>query len=103
MARRNPKTAKEHQNRSDMPAIGGNWDATLADLNEAVHLDPNDASAWHGGGIAWREKGKPDKALDDFDEALRLDPDDQDAAHNRPLVLSAVGAKKNPPTKKRIK
>ena len=49
---RKPKTAEEYLNRGAILSFGSDWDSALADFNEAVRLDPNNASAWHSRGIA---------------------------------------------------
>ena len=73
---RKPKTAEEYVNRGAILSIGGFWDGALANFDEAVRLEPNNASTWHSRGIAWKEKEQLDKAITDFDEAIRLNPDD---------------------------
>jgi tetratricopeptide (TPR) repeat protein len=54
-------------------------DRVLSDLNEAVRLDPNDALAHGGRGVAWLGRGEHDKAIADFNEAIRLEP--REASH----------------------
>jgi tetratricopeptide (TPR) repeat protein len=52
---------------------------TLSDLNAALRLEPNDALAHSGRGIAWVAVKAYDKAIADFNEAIRLEP--QNATH----------------------
>ena len=54
-------------------------DRVLSDLNEALRLDPNDALAHGGRGVAWLGLGEHDKAIADFNEAIRLEP--REASH----------------------
>ncbi len=49
-------------------------DIALADYNEAIRLDPNEASVYNSRGVAWRAKQEYDKAIADYSEAIRLDP-----------------------------
>lgn len=46
----------------------------LADLDEAIRLNPNDALAYNNRGIIWREKREIDNAIVDFTEAIRINP-----------------------------
>jgi len=48
---------------------------TLADLNEAVRLAPDDATAWRARGLHYAGLNEHEKALADLDKALELDPD----------------------------
>jgi tetratricopeptide (TPR) repeat protein len=52
------------------------FDKAIADFDEAVRLNPNDAVSYCNRGAAWRAKKELDKALVDFNEAIRIDPDD---------------------------
>jgi lipoprotein NlpI len=47
----------------------------IADLDQAIALDPGNSNAHVMRGVAWRSRGDDDKALADFDEAIRLSPD----------------------------
>jgi len=51
--------------------IGSN---VVADLNEAVRLDPRNYFAYFDRGLAWNSKKEYDKAVADFGEAIRLRP-----------------------------
>src|SRR5262249_2985408 len=50
------------------------YDKALADLNEAIRLDPKLAMAFNARGATWNARHEYDKALADLDEAIRLDP-----------------------------
>jgi tetratricopeptide (TPR) repeat protein len=54
-------------------------DRVLSDLNEALRLDPDDALAHGGRGLAWLGLGEHGKAIADLNEAIRLDP--REASH----------------------
>ena len=46
----------------------------IADLTEAIRLDPKAADAYYTGASPMSTKGDTDKAIADFTEAIRLDP-----------------------------
>jgi tetratricopeptide (TPR) repeat protein len=52
----------------------GNFDAAMADSNEAVRLDPNNVNARALRAAGYVGKGDYDRALTDLKEARRLDP-----------------------------
>ena len=56
----------------------GDSDRAVADFNEAVQLNPNDARAFHVRGVAYYNKSNYDRAIEDFNEAIRLNLDDVD-------------------------
>jgi lipoprotein NlpI len=49
-------------------------DRAIADLDQAIRLDPKDAGAYGNRGDAWRAKGDLDRAIADYDEAIRINP-----------------------------
>ena len=55
-------------------AINGELDKALADLNEAIRLDPKDAGLFAGRAEIYWQLGEREKALADYQEAIRLDP-----------------------------
>jgi tetratricopeptide (TPR) repeat protein len=66
--------AELYSNRCDQYRANGDLDRAIADCNEAIRLNPNDASAYHNRGTAYNDKGDSDRAIDDFNRAIRLDP-----------------------------
>ena len=50
-------------------------DKAIADLNEAIHLDPDDAMAYDFRGYARLRKNDFDGAIADLDRSIRLRPD----------------------------
>lgn len=69
----------------------GQHDAALADLNEALRLQPSHFFAYLFRGRAHKEKGQYDEAIADFDKALSLKPDDAVALENRKETYQAKG------------
>jgi tetratricopeptide (TPR) repeat protein len=60
----------------------------LADLNEALRLQPENPETLRERGVAYVELGQWDKALADFDAALKLDPKHIPTYIAKALVLS---------------
>jgi tetratricopeptide (TPR) repeat protein len=52
----------------------GDYDRALVDLNEALRLDPNNASVHNAFGVYYNAKGDHDRALPALNEAIRLNP-----------------------------
>ena len=50
----------------------GQYEAAVADCNEAIRLKPDDAGAYLNRGIAKHELGRHADAIADYDEAIRL-------------------------------
>ena len=54
----------------------GQYTEALACFDQAVALNPDDASAWNNRGIILGELGRYSEALACFDKAVALNPDD---------------------------
>jgi tetratricopeptide (TPR) repeat protein len=52
----------------------GDYDRAIADLNEAIRLDPKYAAAFKQRGSAHAAKGDQDDAIADYNEAIRIEP-----------------------------
>ncbi len=81
--------AVEHRERGVSFLPKGEYDAAIAEFNEAVRLDPNDAEAYRLRGDAWGFKRDNDKAIADYDESIRLDPNDPRAPSARAILVEA--------------
>ncbi len=46
----------------------------IADLSEAIRLDPHQATTYRNRGWAWLQKTEYDRAIADYTEAIRLEP-----------------------------
>ncbi len=59
------------------------FDTAIADYNQAISLDPNDAIAYNNRGLAYKQKREYDRALTDFDKAISLNSRYANAYINR--------------------
>jgi tetratricopeptide (TPR) repeat protein len=66
-------------------------DAALHAFDEAIGLDPDDAGAYVGRGIAYGKKGKWDREIEDLDKAIGLDPKFAVAYANRGVAYETKG------------
>jgi tetratricopeptide (TPR) repeat protein len=63
----------------------------LADLNEALRLNPGDAQAFWGRGAVAFDRNEYDKAIADFSAVIRLSPSDPNGYQGRARAYAAVG------------
>ena len=63
-----------YSNRAAAYHDKGDLDRAVADLNEAIRLDPKLAMAFNNRGAAYNEQGDNDRAIADYNEAIRIDP-----------------------------
>jgi len=67
----------------------GEYDRAIADLDEAIPLDPKFALAYNNRGVAYKDKGELDRAIADYDEAIRLNPNYAKAYNDRGVVYAS--------------
>jgi hypothetical protein len=70
----------------------GQLDRALANLTEALQLDPKMARAYYHRGIVWSKKSEPVQAITDLTMAIQLDPQDAQAYWWRSKVHAQTGA-----------
>src|SRR4051812_59470 len=87
------ESTPSHSVGSHAPIVSAelNVDRGLADYNETIRLNPNDASAYFNRGKFWDAKGDFDRAIADYSEAIRLDPKYAAAYNNRGLAWNDKG------------
>lgn len=66
-------------------------DRAIADFDNAIALDPDDADAYNARGQVWLDKGDNDSAISDFDRAIELDPGKAEAYYNRGRAWARKG------------
>jgi tetratricopeptide (TPR) repeat protein len=66
--------ASAYLNRGGVWNAKGDYDRAIADLNEAIKLDPKFALLYASRSAVWNALGKYDRAVSDAGEAIRLDP-----------------------------
>lgn len=69
----------------------GDKDRAIADYDQAIKLNPNNANIYNNRGIAWSDKGEVGRAISDYDQAIRLDPKSAAAYDNRGNAWDAKG------------
>jgi tetratricopeptide (TPR) repeat protein len=83
--------AEAYNNRGKAWNQKGDNDRAIADLDEAIRLDPTEALYYSNRGIAWRAKGDPDRAIADYTESIKLDPNYALAYNNRGIAWRLKG------------
>jgi len=66
-------------------------DRAIADFDQVIRLDPENAAAHSNRGIAWYEKRDFDRAIADFDAALKIHPKLERALWGRGLAKIRKG------------
>jgi lipoprotein NlpI len=78
-------------NRGNAYVLKGDHDKAIADFDEALKLDPKNASILNNRGNARSDKGESDAAMADFEAALKINPRYAAAYFNRGNALAAKG------------
>ncbi|MFZ4728522.1 MAG: tetratricopeptide repeat protein [Pseudanabaena sp.] len=87
------KMAEELLDKGAFKRNQGDKKGAIADYNEAIRLNPNDANAYNKRGIVKSDLGDKQGAINDFNEAIRLDPNHAFAYNNRGIEKSDLGDK----------
>jgi tetratricopeptide (TPR) repeat protein len=82
------KMATAFNNRGVAHRLKGDYDAALADYNEAIRLNPASASAYNNRGIILRIRHDYDHAISDYDHAITLNRDYPAFFYNRALAYT---------------
>ena len=59
------------------------YDRAISEYNEAIKLEPDNATYYFARGVAYLDTNDYDKAISDYNEAIRLEPDNAGAYNNR--------------------
>jgi lipoprotein NlpI len=78
-------------NRGNAYVLKGDHDKAIADFDQALKLEPKNASIYNNRGNARLDKGESDAAMADFEAAIKTDPRYAAAYFNRANALAAKG------------
>jgi tetratricopeptide (TPR) repeat protein len=78
-----PRQAWPYVDRAAEYSSKGDYDRAIAELTEAIRLDPSYVRAYVSRGAALLKKGETDRAIADFGEGIRLDPKHAEAYRSR--------------------
>jgi lipoprotein NlpI len=91
-ARQKPKArGVAFYNRGNAYVLKADHDKAIADFDEALKLEPKNASIYNNRGNARHDKGEDDAAMADFEAALKTNPRYAAAYFNRANALAAKG------------
>jgi tetratricopeptide (TPR) repeat protein len=82
--------------RGNAYSLKGDPVRAIADCDEALKLEPEQAMAFNNRGVAWRDKGDKKKALADFKAAVALDPTLVVAKDHARQIEQQIGAGARP-------
>jgi tetratricopeptide (TPR) repeat protein len=71
-----------YSNRGHAYTDKGDYDRAIADLSNAIRLNPTDAWSYNYRGVAYYSKNNYDKAIADYTEAIRLNSNEAEAYIN---------------------
>ncbi|KUR72694.1 hypothetical protein AQZ52_05535 [Novosphingobium fuchskuhlense] len=89
-----PKDAAGFAQRGSARAARGDWQAAVADFDEAIKLEPAKAEYWRGRASARGRAGDGPGARADFDKAMALTPNDPDLVIQRGFMRLRDGDEK---------
>jgi curved DNA-binding protein CbpA len=83
--------ANFYRERSIIAYRSGDLAQAIAELSEAIRLDPDNAQDYNIRANAWDEMGVFDRALADYDEAIRINPNNPAVFHDRGIMWQHEG------------
>jgi tetratricopeptide (TPR) repeat protein len=87
---RGPKSARDYWRRAGPRGENGDLDGAIADLNEAIRLDPELAEAYCDRGWRFFQKSMYDAAFADFNKTIEMNPNYALAYNNRGVACSQL-------------
>lgn len=75
--------------------MNGQYDKSIADLSQAVRIDPDDADIWNNYGLYLGEAGKLKESLDALNKAIALKPGFAKAVYNKGNAWAKAGDFRN--------
>ena len=90
-ANRAANDAEEHISRGIAYRREEKFEPAMAEFEQAVNIDPDNADAWYHHGLAWGLMGEHGRAVADFTRAIALAPEYADAYNCRGYALLCMG------------
>ncbi len=75
--------------------MNGQYDKSIADLKQAVQLDPGDADIWNNLGLYLGESGRLNESLEALNKAIALKPGFSKAVYNKGNAYAKAGDFRN--------
>ena len=88
---KNPKNAVTCAKCGALTELGQVFDKEIQELNEAVHLDPQDNDAYNRRGVTYSRLEQYDRSVADWSKAIELNPYRGEAYANRGLAYTLLG------------
>jgi len=85
------KKGETYISRGNFKASFGRYAEAIGDYDQAIALDPKNATAYNNRGAAKSDLGRHAEAIADYDQAIALDPKNAAAYNNRGIVKSDLG------------
>src|SRR5690606_17256139 len=67
----------------------GDYTLAIADYDQVIRLDPENADAYYNRGLAYHASGAYAEAVADYTQAITLNPEDVEAYYNRGMIYFA--------------
>jgi tetratricopeptide (TPR) repeat protein len=83
--------ATAYYNRGNAYDDKGDHDRAIADYDQSIRLNPQDAKPYYNRAIAYEAKGDHDRAIADYAQAIGLNPQSADAYYNRGVAYFKKG------------
>ena len=90
IVRKAPGFAEGWNKRATVHYMMGNYQASLADIDRTLELEPHHFGALAGLGLVNIELDRDEAALDAFERVLKVTPQSQSARHNIEIVKQRI-------------
>jgi tetratricopeptide (TPR) repeat protein len=90
IVRKAPGFAEGWNKRATVHYMMGNYEASLADIDRTLELEPHHFGALAGLGLVNIELDRDEAALDAFERVLKVTPQSQSARHNIEIVKQRI-------------